>query len=145
MRVAAPPAAMVASAHPDSVQSLICTRATKEGSWITMPSDDKSYEDRVVYLTDLIDRTGPPRPLDGFTFVRCVLRGPVVLAPMDGFHMSGCRLDTPSADAMFYEIEPGYHLGIVPVMNWTMEDCTLENVALAGSAELRAMLLGGTS
>lgn len=110
---------------------------------MTAISDDKTYEDRVVYLTDLIDRAGPPRPLDGFTFRRCVIRGPVIIFPIDGLTISGCALGAPSVDALFYELTEGPHVGLLGLTNTVFDECSFEDVGIAGGEQLRAMLGGG--
>lgn len=103
--------------------------------------DDKTYEDRVIYLVDLIDRAGPPIPLEGFTFRRCVIRGPVVIVPQGAMVITHCNLG-PTADAIFYELVPGPHTGLLVVLDSVFDECTFENVGFAGDRGLYAQLAG---
>ncbi|MGW6131695.1 hypothetical protein ACWFNE_16860 [Cellulomonas sp. NPDC055163] len=104
--------------------------------------DDTTFMDQVVYLVDLIDRTGPPAPLRGLTFRRCVVRGPVVIVPQGDMVVSGCDLGGPGADAIFYELTPGPHSGVLVVQDVTFEQCSFENVGFAGDRNLYAALAG---
>jgi hypothetical protein len=100
--------------------------------------DDKTYEDKVVYLTDLLDRAIPgPAVLDGFTFLRCVLRGPAVLTMVENITLEFSTFNVPNAESMLFELpESGSwsRVGIVGISNMRISNCTLENLAFTGTA-----------
>jgi len=105
---------------------------------------ENTYEDGVVYLSDLIDRDKPEMKLEGYVFRNCTIRGPIVLLPSSLF-MSGCIFAAPDVASMFFEIPDGPRVGVLAIDGFTFEGCTIEHVGWAGGEHLRNMLAGGTS
>jgi hypothetical protein len=95
-------------------------------------SDDKTYENRVVRITELVDVDGL---LDGFTFVNCEISGPAVVVP-SGSRMSGNDPGAPP-DSLLWEL-PGDRIqkvGVILARNCTFEECRFRNVGLAGPSD----------
>lgn len=97
-----------------------------------MTTNDKHYNDAVLSLPEL---AGVGGVLQGFVFVNCTLQGPAVLIP------SGCTFAGSGfggdADSVLWEIpeERQWALGAISARDCTFEDCTLQNVGLAGKRE----------
>jgi len=99
---------------------------------VRMMTNDKTYEDKIIYLTDLLNKRERPPKLEGFTFTRCQIRGPVVVYPMGGT-ISGCHFHN-DAEAMLYEVPEGStKVGIVGLVDCTFTDCDIESVGFAGT------------
>jgi hypothetical protein len=64
--------------------------------------DDKTYEDRVIKITDLVGDDGL---LDGFTFIGCHIKGPAVIWLAGSALSNNVLSDT--ADAVLWDILPG--------------------------------------
>jgi hypothetical protein len=100
--------------------------------------DDKTYEDRVIKLTDLVGDDGI---LEGFAFLGCQIKGPAVLVSQDST-MVDCSFGTPNVEAILWEVPLSRPvvLGVVAAVNCTFERCTFLNVGLAGPPdEIRKM------
>jgi hypothetical protein len=108
-----------------------------------MPENGRVYEQRVVYLTDLLDKRKRPPTLEGYTFTGCQIHGPVIIYSM-GSSFSGCNFQN-DVEAMLYEIPEGAtKVGIVGLVRCTFKDCNIEGVGIAGTpadlSQLRAAL-----
>jgi len=62
-------------------------------------ANDKTYEDRVLRITELVDIDGL---LDGFTFINCEISGPAIIIP-SGSQITGADTGAP-ANAFLWEI-----------------------------------------
>jgi SEC-C motif-containing protein len=98
----------------------------------TMSKGNKVYEERVVFLTELIDKRERPPKLEDFTFTSCQIRGPVVVYPVES-SFSGCRFQN-DIDSMLYEVPEGsVKVGIVGLIRCTFRDCDIEALGIAGT------------
>ena len=62
---------------------------------------DNQYEDRVLRPANLL-REGTS-VLEGFTFIRCHIIGPAIIAPLQNFNATDCHFEGPP-DAVFWII-----------------------------------------
>lgn len=94
--------------------------------------DDRTYHDRVVRLSEL---AGDEGVLDGFTFIGCHLKGPVVVVPRDCAFAHTTFQGHP--DALLWEIPESRSsiIGALLVTGCTFERCTFEAVGFAGGPE----------
>ena len=90
--------------------------------------DDKTYEDRVIKITDLVGDDGL---LDGFTFIGCHIKGPAVIWLAGSTLSNNVLSDT--ADAVLWDILPGRQriTGAVIAKGCTFERCTFVNIGLS--------------
>jgi hypothetical protein len=99
--------------------------------------DDKTYEDRVIKITDLVGDDGL---LDGFTFIGCHIKGPAVIWLAGSTLSNNVLSDT--ADAVLWDILPGRQriTGAVIAKGCTFERCTFVNIGLSAPPDdLRQM------
>jgi hypothetical protein len=91
--------------------------------------DDKTYENKTVRLTELVE---PDGILEGFTLVGCVLDGPAVLMPDETCRMSGNTM-TVSYEMAVWRIPPDKPrvLGAVGARNCVIKNCRFRNIGLA--------------
>jgi len=108
-----------------------------------MPND-KWYDAKVVYLTDLLDRAVQPPLLTGFTFVGCQVLGPAVVTLLDAGTLQGCRFDVRNIEEMLFEVPEGAtKTGIVGLANCTFENCEIRAVGIAGTPDSLAKVRQG--
>jgi hypothetical protein len=103
---------------------------------LLFPEENKTYVQRDVYLTDLLDKREQPPRLEGFTFTQCRVYGPIVVYPFGAPNVfNHCHFHS-STDAMLYEV-PGdsFRIGCVPLIACRFTDCEIENVGIMGTSE----------
>ena len=97
-------------------------------------ANDKTYEDRVLRITELVDIDGL---LDGFTFINCEISGPAIIIP-SGSQITGADTGAP-ANAFLWEIPlvEGrlQKVGAILAQNCVFERCRFRNVGLAGPTD----------
>jgi hypothetical protein len=97
-------------------------------------ANDKTYEDRVVRITELVDIDGL---LDGFTFINCEISGPAVIVP-SASQITGADTGAP-ADWFLWELPlvAGriQKVGAILAQNCVFERCRFRNVGLAGPTD----------
>lgn len=120
--------------YPDSVGQAI--KVTSESSEAASKSD-RLYDQRVVFLTDLLDKRKRPPTLEDYTFVGCQVRGPVIVYSMETT-FNGCTFQD-DIESMLYEVPEGASkVGIVGLIRCTFKDCDISAMGIAGtSATLR--------
>lgn len=92
-----------------------------------MPND-RTYDDKVIYLTELLDRRAQCPMLEGFTFTGCHVLGPAVVALIGNNTLNGCRFRNDQ-DAMLYEVPEGStKVGIIGLANCTFTDLSLIHI-----------------
>ena len=94
--------------------------------------DDKTYEDKVIRLKDLVDVNGR---MEGFTFLKCHIEGPAVIIGSASEFSENAMNGPP--DAVLWEIPQDdegrvWKLGAILVQNCTFRGCEFRNVGLAG-------------
>lgn len=96
------------------------------------------YEGETVRLCE---QTTDSLELRGLEFVRCRIVGPIVLVPMD-CTFTDCSFDTPSLDALFWEIplDRTFVVGAVAAVECTFTDCSFSQVGIGGSSDTRTMI-----
>lgn len=98
---------------------------------------EKMYVNREVYLTDLLDKTWPPK-LDGFSFTSCRIYGPMVVLQLGNVTFANVRFNAGDVDEMFFEVPAGApKVGVVGLLNCTFADCEIDGVAFVGTREVR--------
>lgn len=103
-----------------------------------MTPPEQQFTDTIVRLVDYTDAT---LELRGLEFNRCRIVGPTVLVPMD-CTFDDCSFDSPSVDALFWEIPPDrtFVVGAVAAVECTFVGCSFSQVGLGGSSETRTMI-----
>jgi hypothetical protein len=106
--------------------------------------DDKTYDSRVIYLSDLLDRHGAAPKLEGFTFTGCQIYGPVIVIPLAGVSFNGCNFKVENPEDMFFEMPEGTRkTGLIGLFDCAFTNCVIEGVAIAGTPEGLAPLRAG--
>jgi hypothetical protein len=94
---------------------------------------EKTYEDTEVYLTDLLDKQDNPPKLDGFTFRKCRIHGPMVVVQVHNVRFNRCEFTVRNIDEMFFEIPAGTpKVGVVGLLDCLFEDCVIDGMAVMG-------------
>ncbi|HEX2742908.1 MAG TPA: hypothetical protein VHN16_00715 [Streptosporangiaceae bacterium] len=108
-------------------------------------ADDKTYEDRVVYLTDLLDKESRSPLIQGFTFRGCQIHGPMVVALLRGVTIERCRFEVQDREQMLFEVPEGsVKVGIVGLVDCTFTDCSIQGMAIAGPQSALEQFRKGT-
>ncbi|MGH9278450.1 MAG: hypothetical protein ACRD12_10160 [Acidimicrobiales bacterium] len=100
--------------------------------------DDRTYVDRVVRITELVEVGGV---LDGFTFERCHITGPAVIALDCKGVMNGCSLGAETS-ALLWEVPPTRPrvTGVLVVRNCNFIGCSFSNVGIAAPPDVAEMI-----
>jgi hypothetical protein len=108
------------------------------------PTGDRQFRNQVVRVSEL---TVNSLILEGLTFQNCRIIGPAVLVPQGTTSFLHCVWDAPDMEAVFWEIPPARALvvGAVAAVDCTFSSCTLSEIGLGGSQELRRLLEQGTT
>jgi hypothetical protein len=98
-------------------------------------TDKKTYVDTSVDLADLLDAEAPP-VLDGFTFRRCKINGPMVLwlDPTARIHLEACGFNAPDLESILWASRSEVaFIGVTMVRNCAFIECELDRVGFGGS------------
>jgi hypothetical protein len=110
-----------------------CKSAGPSGVFSPAMPADKSYEDKVIRLADLLDQQQAPPKLEGFAFYGCQINGPAVVYPVGSTEFDGCRFDG-DPDSLFIDIPAGpVKIGIIGVEDCTFTNCVISGVGFAGT------------
>jgi hypothetical protein len=107
--------------------------------------DDKTYVDQGIALHTVVERSlEGGSSLEGFTFLRCRITGPAILAPSGNFFiLEGSSYTTASARALFWEVEAVERkVGAIAVRDCSFFDCSFDDIGFAGSRDLLDLFLG---
>ena len=100
-------------------------------------ASEKMYVGREVYLTELLDRTWPPK-LEGFSFTSCRIYGPMAVLQLGNVTFANVRFNARNVDEMFFEVAAGAaKVGVVGLLNCSFADCEIDGVAFVGTSEVR--------
>lgn len=97
------------------------------------------FTNRVVRMADLTVNT---TTIEDLSFSNCRIIGPAILALLHDVTIDGAGWNTPSIDAIFWEVSPGRGavVGVIGVANCSFSNCQFENIGIAGPPQLRAQL-----
>jgi hypothetical protein len=111
-------------------------------------TNHKTYEDRIVRLHELIDATAAP-VLEGYTFRRCKISGPVVLwlDPTGSIQIEGCGFNAPDLESILWvNMSHVAFVGVTAVRNCSFISCEMARGGFGGSpaqiSDLRQILSG---
>jgi hypothetical protein len=107
--------------------------------------DDKTYVDKDLFVYDVVERSREAGSrLDGFTFLRCRITGPAILAPCGNFFiLEGSSYTTACAKALFWEVTTAQRkIGAIAVRDCSFFDCSFDDIGFAGSRDLLDLFLG---
>jgi hypothetical protein len=109
---------------------------SREELAMLFPQEDKTYTDTEVYLTDLLDRGERLPGLNGFTFTRCQIFGPIVVFPFGAPNaFDECHFRNP-AEAMLFEVSGDVPVvGVVPLVACRFRECEIEGMGFCGTHE----------
>lgn len=107
---------------------------------MNLPPENRQRRNEVIRLAEYTVNTVELR---GYEFSNCRILGPAVLIPMN-CQIVGCTFDTPSLDAIFWEIPRTRTLivGAVAAIDCVFSGCTFDQVGVAGPPEMRAQMEG---
>jgi hypothetical protein len=101
--------------------------------------DDRTYVERVVRLSELVDDRGV---LEGCAFDRCHITGPAIIGVTGKTTVKDCNLGGPTAEAVLWEFDPSLRpvvVGVLVCKDCTFDGCSFQNVGFAGPPELIQM------
>ncbi len=103
------------------------------------PTGNRQFRNEVIRIAELTVTT---MVLERLEFLGCRILGPAVLVPQGETSFMHSGWDSPTADAIFWEIPPTRPviIGAVAVVDCTFSNCTFSMIGLAGPPELRRML-----
>jgi hypothetical protein len=106
---------------------------------------DNAYDQKVIYLPELVDKRARPSILKGFTFTECQINGPAVVALLPNITINGCRFEVDNVEAMCFEVpEDSPKVGVIGLTDCVFTDCSISNIAFMGTPEVLAILRGAS-
>jgi hypothetical protein len=95
-------------------------------------ASDTHYQDRVVYIGDLVKDEHPPI-IEGFSFDGCHILGPAVLMLIgDKGSLMNCTFDADNPDGVFWQIAPEqeYFIGCIGIKDCHFSRCTFKGIGI---------------
>jgi hypothetical protein len=120
----------------ENAKAAILLTPSKEELMMLFPQEDKTYVESDINLTDLLNRSEQPPRLEGLTFIRCRIHGPIVAYPFGAPNdFSGSRPQDPIESMLFEVPEGSSKVGAVPLIACRFIDCEIEGMGIIGTPE----------